>query len=114
MPHKELSKQSIIYSGPLIWNNVPENLRQEDTIDSFHKLLTNIKMIHMMNSVCVCVWGVMLTLCLLGNFKHFLSSGVFINQTFCDYLQCVKQLSFRSCHRGGGGGGGGGGLNAFY
>ena len=55
MPHKELSKHSIIYSGPLIWNNVPENLRQVEIIDIFHKLLNNFKMIHMMNSVCV--WG---------------------------------------------------------
>ena len=37
MPHKELFKQSLIYSGPLIWNNLPENLRQVETIDSFHK-----------------------------------------------------------------------------
>ena len=27
MPHKELFKQSLIYSGPLIWNNLPEHLR---------------------------------------------------------------------------------------
>ena len=27
MPQKELFKQSVIYSGPLIWNNLPENLR---------------------------------------------------------------------------------------
>ena len=36
-PHKELFKQGLIYSGPLIWNNLPENLRQLETIDSFHK-----------------------------------------------------------------------------
>lgn len=36
-PHKELFKQSLIYSGPLIWNNLPDNLRQLGTIDSFHK-----------------------------------------------------------------------------
>ena len=36
-PHKELFKQSLIYSGPLIWNNLPDDLRQLGTIDTFHK-----------------------------------------------------------------------------
>ena len=35
--NKELFKQGLIYSGPLIWNNLPERLRQLKTIDSFHK-----------------------------------------------------------------------------
>ena len=37
MPHKELFKQSLIYSGPLIWTNPLDNLRQLETIKSFHK-----------------------------------------------------------------------------
>ena len=36
-PHKELFKQSLLYSGPLIWNNLPDDLRQLGTIDTFHK-----------------------------------------------------------------------------
>ena len=36
-PNKKLFKQGLIYSGPLIWNNLPVNLRKLETIDSFHK-----------------------------------------------------------------------------
>ena len=35
MPHKELFKQSLIYSGPLIWNNLPENLKQVEQLTAF-------------------------------------------------------------------------------
>ena len=37
MPHEEFFKQRLIYSGPLIWNNLPGCLRQVETIDSCHK-----------------------------------------------------------------------------
>ena len=36
-PNKELFKQSLIYSGPLIWNNLPDKLKHLETINSFHK-----------------------------------------------------------------------------
>ena len=36
-PNKELLKQSLIYSGPLIWNNLPDKLKHLETINSFHK-----------------------------------------------------------------------------
>ena len=36
-PSKELFKQSLIYSGPLIWNNLPDKLKHIGTVDSFHK-----------------------------------------------------------------------------
>ena len=36
-PNKELFKQSLIYSGPMIWNNLPDKLKHLGTIDSFHK-----------------------------------------------------------------------------
>ena len=36
-PNKELFKQSLIYSGPLIWNNLPDTLKQLGTINSFHR-----------------------------------------------------------------------------
>lgn len=36
-PNKELFKQSLIYSGPMIWNNLPDKLKHLETIDSFHK-----------------------------------------------------------------------------
>ena len=36
-PNKELLKQSMIYSGPLIWNNLPDKLKHLETINSFHK-----------------------------------------------------------------------------
>ena len=36
-PRKELFKQSLIYSGPLIWNNLPDKLKHLGTVDSFHK-----------------------------------------------------------------------------
>ena len=36
-PHKELFKQSLIYSGPLIWNNLPDKLKHLGNVDSFHK-----------------------------------------------------------------------------
>ena len=36
-PRKELFKQSLIYSGTLIWNNLPDKLKHLGTVDSFHK-----------------------------------------------------------------------------
>ena len=36
-PHKELFKQSLIFSGPLIWNNLPDKLKNLGTVDCFHK-----------------------------------------------------------------------------
>ena len=36
-PNKELFKQSMIYSGPMIWNNLPDKLKHLKTIDSFYK-----------------------------------------------------------------------------
>ena len=34
---KEIFKQSLIYSGPVIWNNLPNWLKNSDSVDSFHK-----------------------------------------------------------------------------
>ena len=36
-PQKEIFKQSLIYSGPVIWNNLPNWLKNSDSVDSFHK-----------------------------------------------------------------------------
>lgn len=36
-PQKELFKQSLMYSGPIIWNNLPNWLKNLETVDSFHK-----------------------------------------------------------------------------
>ena len=36
-PNKELVKQGLIYSGPMIWNNLPDKCKHLETIDSFHK-----------------------------------------------------------------------------
>ena len=35
-PQKEIFKQSSIYSEPVIWNNLPDWLKNSDSIDSFH------------------------------------------------------------------------------
>ena len=35
-PQKEIFKQSLIYSGPIIWNNLPDWLKNLKTVDSFH------------------------------------------------------------------------------
>ena len=34
-PQKEMFKQNLIYSGPVIWNNLPDLLKTL-TFDSFH------------------------------------------------------------------------------
>ena len=36
-PHKETFKQSLIYSGTVIWNNLPDCLKNLETVDSFHR-----------------------------------------------------------------------------
>ena len=36
-PQKEIFKQSLIYSGPVIWNNLPDCLMNLETVDSFHR-----------------------------------------------------------------------------
>ena len=36
-PKKEIFKQSLIYSGPVIWNNLPDCLKNLETVDSFHR-----------------------------------------------------------------------------
>ena len=36
-PQKEIFKQSFIYSGPVIWNNLPDCLKNLETVDSFHR-----------------------------------------------------------------------------
>ena len=36
-PQKEIFKQSLIYSGPVIWNNLPDCLKFFETVDSFHR-----------------------------------------------------------------------------
>lgn len=36
-PQIEVFKQSMIYSGPLIWNSLPDSLKNLGNIDSFHK-----------------------------------------------------------------------------
>ena len=36
-PQKEIFKQSLIYSGPVIWNNLPDCLKNLETVDSFHR-----------------------------------------------------------------------------
>lgn len=35
-PKKELFKKSFQYTGPIIWNNIPSNIRQAPSISSFH------------------------------------------------------------------------------
>ena len=35
-PYKEIFKQSITYSGPIIWNNLPSGLKSIDKTDTFH------------------------------------------------------------------------------
>ena len=35
-PNKEIYKQSVAYSGPIIWNSLPEKLKTLKTIDAFH------------------------------------------------------------------------------
>ena len=35
-PNKEIFKRSISYSGPLIWNSLPVEIRQADSINTFH------------------------------------------------------------------------------
>ena len=36
-PQKEIFKQSSIYSGPVIWNILPDCLKNLETVDSFHR-----------------------------------------------------------------------------
>ena len=36
-PKKEFFKQGLIYSGPVIWNNLPDCLKNLETVDSFHR-----------------------------------------------------------------------------
>ena len=36
-PQKEIFKQSLIYSGPVTWNNLPDCLKNLETVDSFHR-----------------------------------------------------------------------------
>ena len=70
MRHKDLFKLSLIYSVPLIWNNLPENLRQVETIDNFDKKcikwmkgiqptvyqsISYLTLITQYSNVCVCV-----------------------------------------------------------
>ena len=35
-PNKEIFKQSIAYSGPIIWNSLPTSLRSVDNIKKIH------------------------------------------------------------------------------
>ena len=35
-PRKEIFKQSIMYSGPIIWNSLPPELKSLNTVNSFH------------------------------------------------------------------------------
>ncbi len=35
-PNKEIFKQSIAYSGPIIWNSLPNQLKNLETVNSFH------------------------------------------------------------------------------
>ena len=35
-PYKEIFKQSITYSGPIIWNSLPSGLKSLDNTDKFH------------------------------------------------------------------------------
>ena len=35
-PQKEIFKQSLMYSWPIIWNNLPDWLKNSDSVDSFH------------------------------------------------------------------------------
>ena len=32
-PQKDIFKQSLIYSGPVIWNNLPDCLKNSETVD---------------------------------------------------------------------------------
>ncbi|MCG8034833.1 MAG: hypothetical protein JAZ03_22035 [Candidatus Thiodiazotropha taylori] len=36
-PKKELFKQSMRYSGCLIWNSLPDNIKQSQSVESFHR-----------------------------------------------------------------------------
>ena len=36
-PQKEIFKQSWIYSGPVIWSNLPDRLKVMGSVDAFHK-----------------------------------------------------------------------------
>ena len=38
-PNREIFKQSITYSGPIVWNSLPSELRNLDTVNSFHNYL---------------------------------------------------------------------------
>ena len=35
-PHKEIFKQSLAYSGPIIWNSLPSSLKSLDSTNKFH------------------------------------------------------------------------------
>ena len=35
-PKREIFKQSIIYSGPIVWNSLPAQLKNLNSISSFH------------------------------------------------------------------------------
>ena len=38
-PNREIFKQSITYSGPIVWNSLPSELKNLDTVNSFHNYL---------------------------------------------------------------------------
>ena len=38
-PHKEIFKQSLAYSGPIIWNSLPSSLKSLDSTHKFHSAL---------------------------------------------------------------------------
>ena len=44
-PQKEIFKQSLIYSGPIIWNNLPDSLKNLETVNSFHNQMDEINVI---------------------------------------------------------------------
>ena len=35
-PKKEIFKQSLIYSGPIVWNSLPATLKNVNSVSSFH------------------------------------------------------------------------------
>ena len=45
-PNKEIFKQSLTYSGPIIWNNLPTDIKEKSSIMAFQsnliKLMKNV------------------------------------------------------------------------
>ena len=80
-PYKEMFKQSITYSGPIIWNSLPLGLKSLDSIEKFHSSLIKWmkKTLTFSFLVCVLILVIVLFSCFLCKKLFFLFIILFIH-----------------------------------